>query len=109
MPLRVTDAAVVDLLRVGDRVGFVVADPDGRDAPRLLLEDAPIVAIPAREDGIGSGSSGRLVVVAVPRSVASAVAAAAATSSTHPGLEPLASMRSDGHPTPVGSRDRRTP
>ena len=32
VPLRVTDADIVDLLRVGDRVSFVVADPDGRHA-----------------------------------------------------------------------------
>ena len=38
VPLRVTDAAVVDLLRVGDRVSFVVADPDGRETPTVLLQ-----------------------------------------------------------------------
>ena len=48
VPLRVTDAAVVDLLRVGDRVSFVVADPDGRSTPTLLLRDVPLVAIPGR-------------------------------------------------------------
>ena len=30
VPLRITDAATVDLLRVGDRISLVVADPDGR-------------------------------------------------------------------------------
>ncbi len=81
VPLRVTDAAVVDLLRVGDRVSFVVADPDGRSAPRVLLEDAPVVAIPSvRESGLASGTPGRLVVAAVPTASASAVAAGAATS-----------------------------
>ena len=39
VPLRVTDADVVDLLRVGDRVSFVVADPDGRGAPAALVDD----------------------------------------------------------------------
>ena len=81
VPLRVTDAAVVDLLRVGDRVSFVVADPDGRSAPGLLLRDAPVVAIPrASEGGITGGTPGRLVVAAVPAETASEVAATAATS-----------------------------
>jgi Flp pilus assembly protein CpaB len=81
VPLRITDAAVVDLLRVGDRIGLVVADPDGRKAPTQLLTDVPVIAIPAvHESGLASGTPGRLVVAAVPSSEASTVAAAAATS-----------------------------
>ncbi len=81
VPLRITDAAVVDLLRVGDRISFVVADPDGRTPPRQLLEDVPVVAIPqARGGGLASGTPGRLVVVAVATESASEVAASAATS-----------------------------
>lgn len=81
VPLRVTDAAVVDLLRVGDRVSFVVADPDGRGSPRLLLDDVPLIAIPRTGDSdLGNGTPGRLVVAAVPSGSASEVAATAATS-----------------------------
>jgi len=81
VPLRVTDAAVVDLLRVGDRVSFVVADPDGRSTPTLLLRDVPLVAIPrATQGGLGNGTPGRLVVAAVPRDSANDIAARAATS-----------------------------
>jgi Flp pilus assembly protein CpaB len=81
VPLRITDAAVVDLLRVGDRVSLVVADPDGRAAPHVLLEDVPVVAIPrSREGAFGNGMPGRLVVAAVPTDSASEVAATAATS-----------------------------
>ncbi len=80
VPLRITDAAVVGLLRVGDRVSFVVADPDGRAAARVLLEDVPVVAIPpARQGALDNGTPGRLVVAAVPRESASEVAATAAT------------------------------
>jgi pilus assembly protein CpaB len=80
VPLRVTDAAVVDLLKVGDRVSFVVADPDGRSVPTLLLRDVPVVAIPqANDGGAGSGTPGRLVIAAVPSESASEVAARAAT------------------------------
>lgn len=80
VPLRITDAAVVDLLRVGDRVSLVVADPDGRAAPRVLLEDVAVVAIPDSEGGLGNGTPGRLIVAAVPTPSASEVAATAATS-----------------------------
>ena len=80
VPLRVTDAAVVSLLQVGDRVSFVAADPDGRATPRLLLDDVPVVAIPRLDDrAFSSGTPGRLVVVAVPSGSASEVAGIAAT------------------------------
>ena len=81
VPLRITDGAVVDLLRVGDRISLVVADPDGRTAPQRLLEDVPVLAIPqGREGALSSGTPGRLVVVAVSSESASEVAASAATS-----------------------------
>ena len=81
VPLRITDAATVDLLRVGDRASFVVADPDGRLGATDLVHDVPVVAIPeVQESGLGAGPPGRLVVAAVPTSEAREVAAAAATS-----------------------------
>lgn len=81
VPLRITDAAVVDLLRVGDRIGLVAADPDGRARPSLLVSDVPVVAIPAVADSpMGTGTPGRLVVAAVPTAEADDVAAAAASS-----------------------------
>ncbi len=81
VPLRITDAAVVDLLRVGDRISLVVADPDGRRSASRLVDDVPVVAIPRdRERGLGNGTPGRLVVAAIPSADASEVAAAAATS-----------------------------
>ena len=81
VPLRVTDADVVDLLRVGDRVSFVVADPDGRTPAGPLVDDVPVVAVPhSADNGLRSSTPGRLVVAAVPSSQASEVAARAATS-----------------------------
>jgi pilus assembly protein CpaB len=79
VPLRITDADTVDLLRVGDRVSIVAADPEGRKVPDELLDDVPVVAVPAVPHG-GSTSStpGRLVVVAVPSPEATDVAARAA-------------------------------
>lgn len=83
VPLRVGDATAVSLLRVGDRVSFVVADPEGRTAPQLLVEDVPVVALPTAAAGGGAapevGAVGRLVVVAVPDAAAVRVAATAAS------------------------------
>lgn len=78
VPLRVTDAAVVDLLRVGDRVSFVVVDPDGRTPPQALVDDVAVVAIPRAGTGLASGTPGRLVVAAVPSALATEVAGRAA-------------------------------
>lgn len=79
VPLRVTDGAVVPMLRVGDRVTVVAVDPDGRSEPVPLVDDAPVVALP-RSDGAGldAGQPGRLVVVAVPHHRAVEVASSAA-------------------------------
>ena len=67
------------MLRVGDRVSIVAADPDGRQAPSELLDDVPVVAVPAASrGGSASGTPGRLVVVAVDSGQATDVAARAA-------------------------------
>lgn len=57
VPLRITDPGVVDLLRVGDRISLVVADPDGRSPAETLAEDVPVVAIPRRPSGLDAASS----------------------------------------------------
>ncbi len=81
VPLRITDEDVVGLLRVGDRVSLVAADPDGREGPRSLVDDVAVVAVAkAPASGLGSATPGRLVVAAVPSEVATEVAARAATS-----------------------------
>ena len=79
VPLRITDADAVDLLRVGDAISVVVADPDGRQAPQALVEDVPVVAIPKPGRGpVSDAAPGRLVIVAVPSPEAVDVAARAA-------------------------------
>lgn len=78
VPVRVTDAEVVGLLRVGDLLTLVVADPDGATAPATLVADVPVVAIPrGPSDSLSRGTPGRLVVVAVPDAAAREVAAGA--------------------------------
>ena len=80
-PVRIADAGAVRLLRVGDRVDVVATDPaDGR--AEVATEAAPVVALP-RGTRAGQDSStlsgGALVVLAVPRSTAVALAGSAAT------------------------------
>jgi Flp pilus assembly protein CpaB len=69
VPVRLTDAAVADLLRPGIRVD-VVGDP------AVLANDAVVVAVRPSE---GMSAKGRLVVVALPRQAAAKVAAASLT------------------------------
>jgi Flp pilus assembly protein CpaB len=64
-PVRVADADAVALLRVGDRIDLVAADPEGR-AAQPVARGAPVVAVP-RSVGTGQElTSGGLLVVAVP-------------------------------------------
>lgn len=76
-PVRLADSAVVDLLRVGDVVDLVSADPQGEEAARVVSSGVTVVAIPppgrAQQD---LGLSGRLVLLAVPRADAPDVSAA---------------------------------
>lgn len=79
VPVRFADAAVVDLLRPGDRVDVVAAPDDGAAAPALLVADVAVAAVPEPLDAVQPGAPGRLVVLAVPRGEAAAVAAATTT------------------------------
>ncbi len=80
-PVRIADAGAVRLLRVGDRVDVVTTDPaDGR--AEVATEAAPVLALPrGRRGGEGSATltGGALVVLAVPRSTAVALAGSSAT------------------------------
>ena len=70
---------MVALLRVGDRVDLVATDPESGDA-EVLLADTPVLALPRADDASATeGLSGRLVVLGVPESRVTSVAAAAVT------------------------------
>ena len=76
-PVRVGDAATVGLLRVGDRVDILAADPQD-DAPAFTVaERVPVVGIPPRRGTDPAFASGALVVVAVDPATARALAGAA--------------------------------
>jgi len=81
VPVRVTDPAVAALLRVGDLVSLVAADPaDPAAGSDTLASDAAVVALPAPVgDTSASGLPGRLVVVAVAPEEADTVATASAS------------------------------
>ncbi len=86
VPVRLPDAGMVALLRVGDHVDLVAADPQG-SAARVVGRGVPVLALPrepstgaAVGDGAGTGVGalpGRLVVVGVPDAEVPQVADAA--------------------------------
>ena len=79
VPVRLPDAAMAELLRVGDRIDLVAADPQGSTA-RVVATDLTVVAIPAHGDESTSGGlPGRLVVLAAPEGVREELAQAAVT------------------------------
>jgi Flp pilus assembly protein CpaB len=80
LPVRIADADTVGLLRVGDRVDLVAADPRGGTATYAAV-DVPVLALPSpSEPETGSdGLTGRLVVVAALPADVDAIAGAAAT------------------------------
>lgn len=65
LPVRLPDAGSVSLLRVGDRIDLVAADPQGTGAS-VVSADAIVVTLPASAESVSaSDMPGRLVVVAV--------------------------------------------
>ncbi|GAA1796082.1 SAF domain-containing protein [Nocardioides hankookensis] len=71
VPVRLPDAGMAGLLRVGDRIDLVSADPQGRSA-ETVADGVPVLALPDTPTEVGAtGLSGRLVVVgAAPGDVA---------------------------------------
>ncbi|MFF4182259.1 RcpC/CpaB family pilus assembly protein [Streptomyces sp. NPDC001691] len=80
-PVRIADAETVRLLRPGDRVD-VIASPNSPsahgDEARVVATDARVTRVPGAQGG--SAESGALVVLAVPRETARALAGAGTTS-----------------------------
>lgn len=76
VPVRIPDAGSVGLLRVGDRVDVAAADPRGADPAYVVAPAAPVLALPAADEGGGGGLGGRLVVLAIPPATARELAQA---------------------------------
>ncbi len=71
VPVRLADASVAALLTPGRRVDVVTVG-EHADQPTVLAQDAPVLAVLADDDR----AKGRLVLVALPREIATRVAAA---------------------------------
>jgi Flp pilus assembly protein CpaB len=81
VPVRIGDPAAVRLLRVGDRVDLLAADPQGASSAGVVAHDVPVLSIPrATDDSPGLTNGGALVVVGVPDGTAGAVAQAGVSS-----------------------------
>ena len=82
LPVRVADADSVALLRVGDRVGLVAADPR-RGTASFLASYVPVLALPRAapesQDVASASLPGRLVVIGAFPSQVDRIAGAAAT------------------------------
>ncbi|MGE2833799.1 SAF domain-containing protein [Mycobacterium sp. SMC-4] len=78
VPLPLADAAVVDLIRVGDVVDIVAA-PASADADtdaRLIATDAVVVLVSEEAGGLAARGGDRVVLVALPAAAARVVAGA---------------------------------
>jgi Flp pilus assembly protein CpaB len=64
LPVRIPDPGAVALLRVGDRIDLVAADPQGGGA-EVVATDVPVMALPRPDvdEASATGLGGRLVVV----------------------------------------------
>ena len=81
LPVRIADAAAVGLLRAGDRVDLVAADPRRGTASYVAI-GVPVLALPRPDPDQANGSTaltGRLVVVGAAPSEVDRIAGAAAT------------------------------
>jgi len=80
LPVRIADADAVALLRAGDRIGLVAADPRRGTASYVAI-DVPVLSLPApaEPDSPAAGLTGRLVVVAALPEDVDRIAAAAST------------------------------
>jgi Flp pilus assembly protein CpaB len=78
-PVRLPDPATASLLRVGDRVDVLAADPQGGPT-QTLAESALVLALPAPVDAaVADSLPGRLVVLGLAGSEVQAVAGASVT------------------------------
>lgn len=87
-PVRITDSAVVKLLRIGDRVDVLAADPRSDKRAKTIAKHARVVTIPTAGDsgsGLGmashdSSTQPTLLMLEVSSHEAAALASAAGTS-----------------------------
>ena len=76
VPVRIGDPGVVRLLRVGDRVDLLAADPQGDQPAETIGHDVPLLAIPRVREQSPGLTNGALVLVGLPDDAARTVAQA---------------------------------
>lgn len=78
-PVRLPDAAMAGLLRAGDLVDVLAADPQGGPTTRVA-SDALVLSVPAvSDDAVADALPGRLVVLGLDASEVTAVSGASVT------------------------------
>jgi Flp pilus assembly protein CpaB len=80
VPVRIGDPGAVRLLRVGDRVDLLAADPQGEQPARTVGRDVPVLAIPETGEESPGLTNGALVVLGLADGEAATVAQAAVAS-----------------------------
>ncbi|WSB78592.1 RcpC/CpaB family pilus assembly protein [Streptomyces sp. NBC_01775] len=79
-PVRISDAATVRLLSPGDRIDVLASESKNASA-RMVARSVRVVQVPKSSDTVtGDEADGALIVVAVTRRTATALAGAAAES-----------------------------
>jgi len=73
-PVRIADADAVALVRVGDTLDVLAPDPTGERPTSVVVQRAPVAALPEPADGATAGTAGALVVLAVSRADAARLA-----------------------------------
>jgi len=80
VPVRLGDAGAVRLLRVGDRIDVLAADPQRRSPAAVVQRHAPVLAIPQSDDNTPGAANGALVVLGVSDASARTLAQASVSS-----------------------------
>ena len=79
LPVRVSDAAQVGLLDVGDEIDLLATDPESRSTT-TVAGGVLVLAVPDVERDAPDAITGRLIVVGIPDSTVASVTGAAVTS-----------------------------
>ena len=79
VPVRLSDAAQADLLRVGDEVDLMATDPESRTTT-TVASGVLVLAVPDPKSETSDAITGRLVVLGIPDSTVAPVTSAAVTS-----------------------------
>jgi len=78
VPVRLSDAAQVGLLEVGDEIDLLATDPEARST-ETVASGVLVLAVPDVEQDAPDAMTGRLVVLGIPASTVAEVTAAAVT------------------------------